>query len=305
MKVSVLNELGCTELIIEEEKIYEENYQMTMLRECKIPGLVSVIGCGMDDSSRYMYNISGMQSLAKVYEKMPIDEYSIRQFTKELLGVLEVMKYHMLDINHILLDPEYIFKQNDQYYLCYYPLNEKKIKDSFHELSQYFVQHIDYGEVETVILACGLHKSTMEEDYDLTELLQEHSVIAQGSKVVHEAMASRELSKEVLWENLQSTNIPDSDVHIPKKEKSGNKLSFRKQSIEVEDKAITSQEKEFTYGAIKANPLFTKVAETSLSRLWNKEKASPDSKDCGDKNAQKKKETWGDWDALLKQEGYR
>lgn len=282
MEVSTVNELGYTELIIEEDKIYEENYQMTMLRECKIPGLLSVIGCGIDDKSRFIYDVSGMLSLQKTYEKTPMDEYAIRQFTKELLALLELIKHHMLNINHVLLDPEYIYKDNEKYCFCYYPLGEKEVKDSFHQLSQFFVQHIDYGEVDTVILACGIHKATMEEEYDLAQLLEEHSVIAKEKQLIQEATKSREMNKEALWENLNSVSDPENIVELS-----------------------TSPDKEFTYGGIKANKLISMVAETPLSKIWGREKHSPDGIESVDTNAQKKKETWGDWDALLKQEGYR
>lgn len=278
MEVSTVNELGYTELIIEEERVYEESYQMNMLRECKISGLVTVIGCGIDDRSRYIYDISGMQSLEKVYEKTPLGECEIREFCRELLALLEGLKHHMLDINHILLQPEYIYKHNDAYLFCYYPLNHREVKDSFHELSQYFVQHIDYGEVDSVILACGLHKATMEDEYDLAQLLQEHSVIEKEKEIIHEAIKNRDLNKEALWENLETTNIVDQ--------------------VKVEESD------EFSYGPIKANKLISMVAESSLSKIWNK-KSSPTSGESLDKSVEKKKETWGDWDALLKQEGYR
>lgn len=305
MEVSIVNELGCTELIIAEEKVYQENYQMTMLRECKISGLVSVIGCGIDDSSRYIYDISGMQSIAKVYEKTPMDEVSIRGFSRGLLELLEVIKHHMLDINQILLEPEYIFKQNEKYYFCYYPLYKREIKDSFHELSQFFVQHIDYGEVETVILACGLHKATMEAEYDLAQLLQDHGVIEKEKEVIHEALKSRDLNKEALWNNLDTTNNIESTVYQGHKGLDNSEVYLeedRKGPSEEEDR---SKIKEFTYGSIKNSKLLTKVAETSLSKIWNKEKSSQENMESIDKHAQKKKDTWGDWDALLKKEGYR
>lgn len=305
MEVNIVNELGRTELIIEEAKIYEENYQINMLRECDIPGLLSVIGCGIDDRSQYIYDISGMQSMAKIYEKTPMDECSIRQFSKELLELLEVIKHHMLDINHVLLEPEYIYKHNDQYYFCYYPLCEREVKSSFHQLSQYFVQHIDYGVVETVILACGIHKATMEEEYDLAQLLQENSAISRVKRRINEAITSRELNKEALWENLESTNIKDLSRGPTSKSIYDIELTNDSDVANEQDEINSSDDKEYAYGPIKVNKLMSKVAETSLSKIWGREKHSPNGMESVDKSAQKKKETWGDWDALLKQEGYR
>lgn len=255
MEVRTVNELGYTELIIREENSYEESYQMTMLRECKIPGLLPVIACGIDDKSEYIYDVSGMQSLWKVHEKMPMDEYTIREFSKQLLEVLEAIKYHMLDVNCVWLNPEYIYKKGNQYYFCYYPLGQQRLGQSFHELSQYFVQHIDYGQVDTVILVCGLHKATMEEDYDLAQLLQENSVIDKEVKTVHEAIKAKEDNRDALWNESPAT--------------------------------------------------IEQVAETPLRKLWNKEILSPWYKEREKKAAEKKKQTWGDWDALLRKEGYK
>lgn len=305
MKVSTVNELGYTELTIEEEEIYQENYQMVMLRECKIPGLLSVIGCGIDENSQYIYDISGLQSMAKLYEKTPLDECDIRGFAKALLGVLEEVKHHMLDINHILLEPEYIYRDDEMFYFCYYPLGKVPIKDSFHQLTQYFVQHIDYGEVDTVILTCGLHKATMEEEYDLTQLLEHESILDKGKSTIHEAKEARTLNKEALWENLESTQIKEVPSITHKSLPVPDCLPDSLEDKWMETKEEDATKKEFSYGPIKANKVLSKVADASIGKWWNKEKSSPDQMESSDRAAQKKKDVWGDWDALLKQEGYR
>lgn len=270
MDVRINNELGYTELILEEVEMYEEDYQMAMLRECKVMGLLPVIGCGVDDKSRYIYDVSGMYSLEKLYEKTPMGEYEIRQFSHQLLQVLDTLKQHMLNVKCILLDPEFIYKKGEDFYFCYFPLNKESINHRFHRLTQFFVQHIDYSEVDTVILACGLHKETMEDDYDLAQLLEEKSIIAEKTETIYLAQQGREAIGQDIW------NVEEIDLE------------------------------ENLYTKTKELNLISKIAETPLSKIWGKEqKTTPFRKESSLKTLQKNKDMWGDWDELLRQEGYK
>lgn len=38
---------------------------------------------------------------------------------------------------------------------------------SYHELTEYFVRKVDYQDLESIQLACMLHKETLKETYDL------------------------------------------------------------------------------------------------------------------------------------------
>lgn len=125
MKSIVNNELGYTELIIEEEVRYQEDYQMRMLKECDLKGVVPVVGCGVDELSQYIYDVSGMQSIKHLYERECMNEELIKDMCRELLEVFDRVKGHMLDINKILLDPEYIFKNSTGYHFCYYPISSE------------------------------------------------------------------------------------------------------------------------------------------------------------------------------------
>ncbi len=50
-------------MILETDELYKEDYQMRMLMENAIPGLLSVRGQGKDDKSQYRYEISGKISV--------------------------------------------------------------------------------------------------------------------------------------------------------------------------------------------------------------------------------------------------
>ena len=131
-------------ITIEESVPYTEDYQNKMLEENQVEGLLEMHGRGMDDKSCYDYDVSGK----------------------------EVERY-LLNVNCILMDPEYIFYTEEKYYFCYYPPKEKSLWEGFHHLSEYLVKCADYQDKECVQIVFLLHKETMKENYSLEQIIKE------------------------------------------------------------------------------------------------------------------------------------
>ena len=104
MKTEVKRNLDKTYLLIEEAGIYEEDYQMHMLRENKIPGLLEVRGRGAGENSQYYYDISCKVSMKTKYEKIPIGYEELKAFLYQLLTVMKEMKKYFLSENKVILN---------------------------------------------------------------------------------------------------------------------------------------------------------------------------------------------------------
>lgn len=159
-------------ITIEEEKLYKEDYQMWMLQMNDIDGLLPVKGRGMDGSSCYDYNVSGKNSMKAMFERSKICEKDIKTFLKQLKNTINAVGEHLLNVNCILMDPEYIFYEEEKFYFCYYPLSQKDLWEEFHKLTEYFVKQADYEDKECVRIVFLLHKETMEENYSLEKLVE-------------------------------------------------------------------------------------------------------------------------------------
>ena len=96
----------------------------------------------------------------------------MKRLLKVILKLVRELKRYLLNANCLLLEPEYIFMENDSYFFCYYPNREKSIRTSFHELTEFFVQRTDYQDEESVKLSFLLHRETMEENYSLGKILK-------------------------------------------------------------------------------------------------------------------------------------
>lgn len=160
-------------ITIEEKEIYQEDYQIRMLQENKIDGLLPVRGRGVDEKSYFDYEVSGKVSVKSIYEKSNINNIEIKKFLIALLNTINDVERYLLNIHCLLLKPEYIFCDDGNYYFCYYPPGGSNLWEEFHIFTEYLVKKADYKDQECVRIVFLLHKKTMEENYSLEKLITE------------------------------------------------------------------------------------------------------------------------------------
>lgn len=161
-------------LYIEVPVPYEEDYEIRMIRNNDIPGLLKVTGIGSEGKSRYAYHTGGYISLAKKFEKETVDRDMIMEFTCQFIETVNAVRDYILDPDGILLAPEYIYVKEGRYKFCYLPMSYRCLKNSFHEMTEFFVKKLDYRDTEGIFLAYILHRSTLQEEYDLRAILDEY-----------------------------------------------------------------------------------------------------------------------------------
>lgn len=160
-------------ITIEEAVMYEEDYQMEMLKVNPLRHILTVTGRGIDGKSYYDYDVTGKISMKAMYERGTINAKDMILFLEQLiLTKLELEKY-LLNIDCLLLEPDYIFYEEEQFYFCYYPLSDKNIWGEFHKLTEYLVKKADYQDQECVQMVFALHKGVMEENYSIDKLVKE------------------------------------------------------------------------------------------------------------------------------------
>jgi len=170
-------------ITIEEYGVYKEDYQIRILQRNKIEGILPVKGRGMNGNSFYDYDVSGKISIKAMYERSKISSEDIKKFLLQLKEIMENVSNHLLMRENILLKPEYIFYENDQFYFCYYPPAKEDFWQEFHQLTEYFVQHADYEDQECVRIVFLLHKETMEEFYSLDKLIEQCLTMEEEPKI--------------------------------------------------------------------------------------------------------------------------
>ena len=172
MRTVLERELRHTWMVFEMQTLYEEDYQMKMLTSNAVPGLLSVQGQGLDDKSRYRYEITGKNNMKLLGERQKWNCVSMEEFMRQFIQTLKEVENYLLNVNCLSLDPEHIFYNEGSYFFCYCPVLQQDLWTAFHELTEYFVREADYEDREAIYFAYELHKSSMEDNYNIEEILE-------------------------------------------------------------------------------------------------------------------------------------
>lgn len=173
MEVSYRRELNRTQLILEVPGIREKDYQVYMLEENHPDGMLPVNVQGIGTKTQYKYDISGKISIRALYEKAGIQYAEICQIVTQLAQAIKNLQEYMLDANKVILEPEFIFYENETFWFCYYPAHTGNIHDAFRELSEYFVRQVDCEDRDGICLAYEPHRITSEENYCLEQAVKQ------------------------------------------------------------------------------------------------------------------------------------
>lgn len=176
MKVTYEQGWECMNIHVDLPVPYEDNYQIKMLDNNEIKGLLSVKGTGMDGNARYTFRIGNGNTMIKEYAGKDLKKGDILRFTEDLAETVDQLREYMLDPDHLLLSPEFVVVDKGRYRFCYLPVSGEgetgALCSAFHAMTEYFVKHLDYQDTGGVFLACKMHKETMKESYELRRIME-------------------------------------------------------------------------------------------------------------------------------------
>ena len=186
MKTYYKKDLKATYLILEGEEQAKEDYQIAMLRANEIPGVLKMRARFVEERIEYHYDISGKTSFKTFHEKTGLRHEQMKRLVDALLDTMESLQNYMLDGNCLLLSPEYIFFDREQFYFCYYPFYKEDVKEEFHRLTEFFVREVAYQDEAGVRFAYTLHKATMEENYSVSQIMNEIEAESEAEECICE-----------------------------------------------------------------------------------------------------------------------
>ena len=174
MKAKYEKVLNKVNLCIETHLFYEEDYQMKMLRQNNIEGLAKVQCQHINGESIFSYDVSNMLPLRRKYELMELSGEEIIHLVEVIIKVVEEMQSYFLSPDRLILDPSLIYWNKEEWSFLYLPVKKSNLNKAFHELTEYLVKTLDYKEIEGIRLASFLHKETLQENFNLKDILKRY-----------------------------------------------------------------------------------------------------------------------------------
>jgi len=174
LEVSYHREMKKNYLMIAVEEAKEQSFETRMLIGNTIEGLLKFRVRKTDGCCQFCYEITSKQPLKRYVEIKSMGATQIRSLLLGITQTLIRMEEYLLKESQILLDPEFIYVDSENFYpgLCLLPGKEGDFPKEFSEFLQFLLDKVDHQDKEAVVLIYGLYRESLKENYGLDNLMQ-------------------------------------------------------------------------------------------------------------------------------------
>lgn len=206
---------------------YEDNLDVNIMLHHICTGLISMERCFVNGKGQFWYDISGKQALDNMIKVREL-EYSV--FERILLRIceqLELLEWNLLDVNGLLLDPEFIFLSNkdSEVSFVYYPKNDRSVLKELQKLMEYLLTKIDHSDYEHIQGAYDIYEITLQEEYGIQEIKE---------AILKNRIKARK-KEEPLYVEPDTQRIAENETFYQKVDDSGEDKLLRKR-FQIEEK---------------------------------------------------------------------
>lgn len=175
MKVNYFREMKTHHLVITAENCLCPDYQMKMIQNNEIEGLLRPFVRQVDGDLEYDYLITGYRSLQTVAESESLSGALIGAVIEQLCRLLEEMERYLIDGEYLALRPEFIYlgqtneSVGDVRY-CFFPFQASDWDKQMKELMKFVINEMDYREKQAVNPVYELFEEASREMIDLSAM---------------------------------------------------------------------------------------------------------------------------------------
>lgn len=181
------------------------DYQLRMLQENYVEGLLPVEIRRMNGEESFYYEITARQSIRHMYEKRGMNYRDIRTLLLSFKNCTEEMKRYLLDPTGLLPDPEYCFYhgENGRIEWVFWP--EQRDEEIYVALAEFILEHMDYEDKMAVDTGYKFYKFAKEEHFRLERIL----TYMEDKYPEHSGCVSRLADAE------EDTKVLAENAHLP------------------------------------------------------------------------------------------
>ncbi len=258
-EVHYKRDLNSNYMILTDERTDDNSYEERMITENRIQGLLPCVTQRREKSTEYYYEITGKQSMTLLYERRKMTYDQLLELLKGLWKILENAEEYLLGADHFILEPEYIYlhTKSEKPCLCYYPAQEKNIRESFLSLAEYLLGKLDRSDTAGIEFGYDLYQRAMEPNFSLREILQRYNPVEEKQEeepiaiqTVSErpSVQAQTLEKTGSWKNFfrKKPKKPRMEDYVEEAEHlgSGSVLFLREQGAAKETMCLAEPRRE-------------------------------------------------------------
>ena len=175
LQISYRKNLEHYYLVVSAEQDTEEDYQLRMVLENRIRGLLPLeVRCREGRKDLY-YDVSSLQPLTRIYDRRELSGADIRKIMYGIMDVLGEMQDYMLDGDSAVLDPAYIFSDMENGTIClmFLPKREwetEEEEDPMLSVAEYLMEHADHRDPQAALCAYRVYQTIRKGSYVTEDL---------------------------------------------------------------------------------------------------------------------------------------
>lgn len=148
------------------------NYQMNMLINNKIPGIINVSVRSINNSTIYFYDITSLSDFNTYYSKDMLTGEDIKGIINGINSILTAASQYLLNINNFVIDCEYIYSNinTKEIVFCYCDGYDCEFIRQIRMLFEYLMQKISHNDECAVILTYGVYRRICSGETDMKKI---------------------------------------------------------------------------------------------------------------------------------------
>ncbi|MCD8249010.1 MAG: FHA domain-containing protein [Lachnospiraceae bacterium] len=258
-EVHYKRDLNSNYMILTDGKTDDNGFEERMITENRIQGLLPCVTQRREESTEYYYEITGKQSMTLLYERRKLTYDQLLELLRGLGKILENAEEYLLGADHFILEPEYIYlhTKSEKPCLCYYPAQEKNIRESFLILAEYLLGKLDRSDTAGIEFGYDLYQRAMEPNFSLKEILQRYQETEERKEPEpimpppvedRPSVQAQTLEKTGSWKNFfrKKSKKPRMEDYVAEADRmgSGSVLFLREQGAAKETMCLTEIRRE-------------------------------------------------------------
>ena len=265
MEVSYRKSLNKSYMCVENPEHVFDTYELRMLNNCKVPGLLRLQVADLDNRQRYLYDISGKQQISDYLSRQKPGFELLRRILFSIQRICAVLPEYLLREDGICLEMNFIYVnlEDGSLQFTYLPFYKKNFPHSFQCCMEQILRMIDHQDQKAVELGYQTYQLCLQDNADIRKILM--------TVLCKEQVAQKEQNKnevDLTRQERTSRKSPSStqDSYQLAGESLGNKRKEKKIVVKERwsPKALP--------GII--NRYFTKMAEAvnNFKKFWERKK---------------------------------
>lgn len=215
MRIEYLRTANHSYMIVKEADYIFEHYEVQMILHNEIASLLDMRIIVGDGQVEYWYDVTGMQSLEKLFSFETLKTDRLRMILQGLCSMKKQMEDYLLDDRNICFSSAMVYcdRGKDTVRFCYIPgYKQEQNGAEIRGLLEYMLQHLDHSDSDAVRMAYEVYENCVRNGFQAEECAR--CLNAEAKSGLQEAVREVEYQEDhfgFLWDQEEQQEPEEAE----------------------------------------------------------------------------------------------